>query len=187
MSLHHRRLLLSILIVLVTSGGTVRAGWCDFWGRAKLDYQRMNSWPEPFQSDDRQLMPSAFIIMTAKGWQLENTITDHHFDSETQQLTQSGELKIRSILNNSPVHRRTVFVLNGHNPQATAVRVGSVQNALSRMTFDGPPPAVVQTNVAPRGWPGEYVDDIARKAQQSRPAPILPTSSSGGGGGATSQ
>jgi hypothetical protein len=183
MPVRHRRLLLSFLTVLMISGGTARAGWCEFWYRAKLDYQRVNAWPEPFRSDDRQLVPAPFIIMKDKGWQLENTITDFHFDAETQQLTRAGELKLHNILNTAPLHRRTVFVLNGHNPQATAVRVGSVQNSLSRMIFDGPPPAVVQTHVAPRGWPAEYVDDITRKAQSSRPAPILPASAAGSGGG----
>jgi hypothetical protein len=162
--------------------GQAQAGWGEFWSRFHLDRQRMNAWPEPFIYDDWQVARTPIAMMKGKGWQLQNTIADDHFDRETQRLTRSGEIKLYAILNDSPADQRTIFVLRGHNPEATAVRMGSVHATLAQMLPDQPRPAIVQTSDWPRGWSADQVDDINVKVQQARPAPVLPAATSTGVG-----
>lgn len=141
-----------------------------------------NMWPAPFVARDRQAVRAPFAVMIDKGWQIQNTLGDHHFDEETQQLTRAGELQLRWIVTQSPENRRTVFVLRGHNEDATSVRVDTVQQAVAQLQPRGPLPAVVQTNKIPPASPAEYADDVNQKAIKARPTPALPAGATGGSG-----
>lgn len=169
---------------LAMAAGQVHAqhhsGWDSFWHRTGVDYHRMNAFPEPFIYADRAATREPFRIMVANGWQLQNTLGSHYFHPETQQLTRAGEMKVAWIATQAPQQYRTVHVLRGSNPEATSVRVDSVQQTVARVVTNGPLPAVVETGVELNGRPGEYVDDTYRKAQSSLPAPVLPTASGGG-------
>jgi hypothetical protein len=179
--MRHLRLALWMLLIFLCACGSARAGWHEFWERFDLDWHRMNAWPEPFLTTDRQLERAPFCVMVNKGWQLQNTISDFHFNPETQELTRSGELKLQGILNDSPPPRRTtIFVLRGRTDDVTTARIASVQQAMSRISPQGPLPDVVQSGITPRSWPADYVDDINNKMIKSRPAPVLPASAGGG-------
>ncbi len=151
------------------------SGWDSFWHRTGVDYHRMNAFPEPFVYADRAAAREPFRIMVANGWQMQNTLGNQYFHSETQQLTRAGELKVRWIATQAPQQYRTVYVLRGSNLEATSVRVDSVQQAVARVVTSGPLPPVVETDTSLYGRPGQYVDDTYRKAQASQPAPVLPT------------
>lgn len=144
-----------------------------------------NAWPQPFVMQDRQAVRAPFAIMIDKGWQLQNTLGDYHFDQETQQLTRAGELQLKWILTQTPESRRTIFVLRGHNEDATSVRVDTVQQAVAQLQPRGPLPAVVQTNNVPPASPAEYADDVQQKAIKARPVPTLPAASTSSGGGSS--
>ncbi len=154
------------------------AGWGDnwhaFWHRVELDRQRNNCWPEPFIQYDRQAYEAPFVAMIENGWRSENTLTGHHFDSETQKLSRAGELKLRNILTATPVQHRRVFVMVGHNPEITSVRLDSVQQATSRVIGQGPLPEVRKTVREPRNWSAEYIDAVLRADRGATPTPRLP-------------
>jgi hypothetical protein len=171
-----RRFLLILFFTLpfVGSAGSAQAGWTEFWCRFHLDYHRMKCWPEPFVRADRQAVRAPFEVMANNGWRSQTTMGDCFFDQETQQLTKSGELKLRWIVTEAPVDRRTVFVLRGHSPEATSIRVDSVQQAVVRILPEGPLPPVLITDTAPRGGSGDYLDHIDRTYRSSLPAPHLP-------------
>jgi hypothetical protein len=81
---------------------------------------------------------------------------------------------LRWIVTQAPPHRRTVFVLRGPSPEATAVRVEAVQKMVDRFAIDGTRPEVLITNVIPPGASGEFLDQVDRQLRQSIPAPRLP-------------
>ena len=153
----------------------MKQGWHSFWDRVELDFHRMNCWPEPFQHADRQAYAAPFAIMIDNGWRLQNTISDELFDAHTNQLSYAGELKVRWIVTEAPPERRVVFVLRGMTPDATAVRLDSVQQAIARVLPAGPMPEVLLTDVAPRKGNGAYFDQINRGLQDTVPAPRLPS------------
>ena len=168
-------------------------GACDVWAQHPHVFQKWGNewvrnvvWPEPFQTRDRLAVRAPFGVMIEKGWQLQNTLGDYHFDSETQQLTRAGELHLRWIVTQAPENRRTVFVLRGHNEAATSVRIDTVQQSVAQLQPSGALPAVVQTTVAPPTSPADVVDDVTQKAGKARPAPVLPAATSGGGSGSGS-
>jgi hypothetical protein len=149
-------------------------GWHAFWQRMELDRKRANCWPEPWVHYDREVYNAPFTTMINNGWRAENTLTDFHFDGETQKLTRAGELKLRNILIDTPEHRRSVFVLAGTNRETTSIRVDSVQNATSRVVGQGPLPEVLQTTRQPRNWSADYIDAVLRADRGATPTPRLP-------------
>lgn len=165
----------ALLGILLSDTQTAHADWNSFWTRFKLDRKRMNCWPEPFASVDRDLTRSPIERMVVKGWQRQCTLGHSHFHPETQMLTEAGELKVRSILTNSPPQHRQVYVLRGLRPEDSESRLDSVQQFVARAMPEQALPNIVPTDVEPSDWPADYVNEIDRKLEQSIPAPRLPT------------
>lgn len=170
-----QRTMLILAIAITLAGASVsEAGWMEFWQRVHLDWHRNNCWPEPFLHADRELVRTPLIAMTDRGWQVQNTLSDHLFDLEDQSLTQAGALRLRWIATQAPPHRRSVFVLRGPTPEATLARVDAVQEFISRLLPDGQRPDVLLTDRIPVGGSGEYFDAVNSQLQESIPPPRLP-------------
>ena len=170
--------------LLVSASSVAQAGWGDFWHRFHVDYHRMSCWPEPFQHADKQVTVQPLIAMTDAGWRRQNTMSDHFFDPQKQVLSQAGKMKVRWIATQAPMHRRTVFVLRGPAPEATAVRVNTVKEYLTELLPEGPRPEVLLTDTIPPGASGDYFDEVDRQLKSSVPVPRLPEmqSTTGSGG-----
>src|SRR5687768_11742045 len=93
------------------------AGGNDFWTSIQTDWHRNNMWPSPFIQADRAAVCEYFAVQTNNGWRLQNTIGDPYFDSATQELTMAGQHKVKWIVQQAPLHRRTVFVLMNENEE----------------------------------------------------------------------
>lgn len=187
-----RWILASSLGVALLAGGstffapTASADWHTFWQRVHTDFHRNNAWPEPFQTADRAVTREPFCIQVNNGWKMQNTIGTYLFNAETQELNRAGELKVKWVITQAPIHRRAVFVLVGETPEDTKVRVESVQRYISRVMPDGNLPPVMLTNTEPEGGSGEYFDAVNRAMMQSIPAPRLPADASVSGGSGSS-
>lgn len=178
-----RRMTLVIASLCIGSMSHVaHAGWAEFWHRTGIDFHRNNCWPEPFQSQDRELVRAPLIAMTAAGWRQNNTLSDHFFSVDDQSVNQAGEIKIRWIVTQAPLHRRTVFVLRAPTPDLTAARVAAVQSKVDKFSTPGHRPEVVVTDIIPPGASGDYFDQVDRQFKQSIPAPRLPAMEGGTGG-----
>ena len=178
-----RMLILGGFAAAVLTVTSAHADWHEFWHRVGVDFHRNNAWPEPFVSADRQVTREYFRIQVNNGWRLQNTVGKWFYDEETNALNQAGEIKLRQIVTQSPVHRRTVFVLMGTSPDITAKRVESVQQTLAKILPDGPVPQVLLTDVDLEGGSGEYYDRVNSAYNSSIPAPRLSGDSSGSGSG----
>src|SRR5687767_2338834 len=111
--LMRRMLILGGFAAAVLTVTSAHADWHEFWHRVGVDFHRNNAWPEPFVSADRQVTREYFRIQVNNGWRFQNTVGKWFYDEETNALNQAGEIKLRQIVTQSPVHRRTVFVLMG--------------------------------------------------------------------------
>ncbi|MEO8496100.1 MAG: hypothetical protein ABI614_13600 [Planctomycetota bacterium] len=178
-----RRITLALVFAAtIVTASVTQAGWDEFWGRVHLDFHRVNSWPQPFLYADKDLVRQPLILMTDNGWRMQNTLSDHLFDGETNSLTQAGSLKVRWIVTQAPPHRRTVFVLRGATPDATLARVDAVQEAITQIGPQGNRPDVLLTDVVPVGGSGDYFDAVDRALKDSIPPPRLPQSAGPTGG-----
>ncbi|TWT30880.1 hypothetical protein [Blastopirellula retiformator] len=157
--------------------GSCDAGWSEFWERTHLDYARNKCWPEPFVTYDRNATRNYLSQMTANGIRLQNTLGEAHFNSETNQITHGGEMKIRQILEGLP-DRRAVFVRRGLTQQITEARMVSVQEAMTRILGPNAHPEIYETGSEPYGRPADFIDDIYRAERSSIPAPRLPETQS---------
>ena len=177
-----RRLILAVAaLALVLPAATQAQAWNGWWRSMETDWHRNNCWPEPFQAMDRAAVQAPFAVMVANGWQRQHTIDGHHFDPETNELTDQGRQKLYWILTQAPEERRTVFVLGSIDGDITRTRLDSVQQATARVVRQGPLPQVLVTNIDPQGASAARVHAMNQAAHESRPVPILPTMEAAGG------
>ena len=149
----------------------------------KVDWHRNNAWPEPFPTADRAATRQPFCLMVDNGWKMQNTIGTFLFDDNSHQLNTAGEHLVRWIVQQAPQHRRAVFVLKGDSPEATQIRIASVQAAVASFACEGENPPVILTMTEPSGWPASYVDQMTQQFQATIPSPRLPAASSSGESG----
>jgi len=172
-----------LLTVVVVSCVPAEANWLESaWASVCRDFKRNNYWPKPFTDPDREAAVAPFAVMVDNGWKLQNTLGDQHFDETNNQLTEAGELKLRSILTEAPVEYRTVFILRGNRPEITSARLQSVHDTAANILPQGELAEVAETDKRPHYWPAEYVDDISRARRSTIPSPRLPVATSGDSG-----
>ena len=161
-------------VVLTLSGSAAAmAGWSEFWHQSKTDYQRRKDWPYPFTCADRMAQRQPFEIMANNGWRRETTLGDVMFTAEGE-LTTAGQHKVRWIVTQAPVARRTVWVLRGQDATATAQRVDQVQRYIERILPEGALPEVLVSDQPPPGMSGDYLDAIDRSMRTTVAPPRLP-------------
>lgn len=165
------------------SGGD---GWHRFWSQVELHRRRVNAWPQPFATHDRELVRGPFRQMADNGWKSQNTFTDYLFDPQSHELTLAGHAKLRHLLTQLPPHRRQVYVVEGLSPEETAARVASVYQAIAQIAPEAGPCAVMTTKIAPRGSEGWYTNEIEEAYRDSVAAPLQRYISSSGMGAASS-
>jgi hypothetical protein len=175
-----RAWILLALLAASAPGYSKAEGW---FPKVRRDFRRNNCWPQPFIVPDRIAVRSPFEVMINNGWQVQNTLSDEHFDPETGELIGAGELKVRGILVESPKGRRRVFVLRGKDPEDTARRERSVAEYAARVLHPGERPEIAEANFRPRGTPAERIFDIDARYSASAPDPRLSSSSGGGSSG----
>lgn len=147
-------------------------------------YYSQHYWPLPYVCQDRESVRTFMETQTALGWQEETTMYDRHFDSQTQQLTRSGELHLEYILHVVPAERRAVYIQTTHDPVLNEMRTSTVNEAMLRMTHGAPTEVLVSVRDCRQiGRPAAEVQQINSMYNSSIPAPRL-SSASGGGGGA---
>jgi hypothetical protein len=146
----------------------------DCWSRFELDFHRMNCWPEPFVHADRELVRLPLIAMTNSGWKLEHTLSHHFFDSDTQELTRAGQLKLHWIMTQAPPHRRSVWVVRTQRSDWTDTRLASVRENIQQLLPNSERPEVLVSDTIPPGGSGEYFDHVDRQLKASVPVPRLP-------------
>ena len=172
---------LVLTMLLLLSAGTADADdWFQkFVKNSAISARRVNHWPQPFVYADRRASVSPFKLMASKGWKSQNTLGAHLFDSKTGELNEAGKLKIRSIVTDSPLAYRSIYVHMGTSREETTRRVDLVQQYAVNVVPDGPLPPVHITDLAPRLHAADDVDSINRRFTSSAPSPRL--SDDGGG------
>jgi hypothetical protein len=170
-----------LLLTLAAVAAPSQAYAGEWFSWMRRDCRRNNCWPQPFNVPDRMAVRSPFEVMIRNGWQVQNTLSDEHFDPETGELIGAGELKARDILIEHPPGHRQIYVLRGKNPQDTANRQRSVAEFAQRVLHPGESPQISESYVRPRGWSAEYINNIGARYNASAPDPRLPSASGGGG------
>lgn len=170
-----RRIILGF-VALGMAASPALAGdhWHNFWHSVGRDFHRNNCWPDPFVYPDRAAVQSALSIQVQNGWKLQNLMADHHFDASTNELTAAGREKVRWILTQAPERYRTVFVQKATTGELTSARVDSVQKVAVAILPKGELPSVEESNMAPRGWPAEEINETFVKYRTTARPPQLP-------------
>jgi hypothetical protein len=174
------RVFATAIVVSLSTSAVAMAGWHEFWHGAKTDYRRSNEWPYPFKCADQMAVRAPFEIMKDNGWRRENTLGSEMFTFEKNELTSAGEHKVKWIVTQAPIHRRTVWVLRADSDEATTQRVDHVQQLVQNILPEGALPEVLVTDRPPTGISGDYLDAIDRSMRSSVPPPRLPAPVSDG-------
>ena len=169
------------IVVTLGSSAAAMAGWNEFWYQSKLDYRRANEWPYPFVCQDRIAAQMPLTIMADNGWRRENTLGGMMFTPEGE-LTGAGMHKVRWVVTQAPLSRRSVWVLRADSAEMTTARVAAVQTYIASVLPGQAMPEVLITDQPPPGMNGDYLDAIDRSMRSSVPPPRLPAMSTEQGG-----
>jgi hypothetical protein len=170
-----RSMALAAAVVMIGAATAAAGPVSGFFANVLRDYRRNHCWPEPFVSADRMAVRAPLSAQIAIGWQVQNTLEDYHFVDGASGLNEAGQLKVESIMRNTPHDALAIFVLRDpRDPQLTIERVEAVRAFAGPMTVDGSMPAVLVTNREPRGAPAYYIDEVNRRYQATTPDPRLP-------------
>ncbi len=138
------------------------------------DFERNNHWPEPFIYPDRDAAVQPFGVMIAKGWQVQNTLSENHFQADNSRLADAGVYKVQQILADPVAQRRMIFVQVAATPEQTTARIAAVRAAAAVMLPPGADVAVYPSGIQSRPWLGTEVLNIHAGYDKSRMPVKLP-------------
>ncbi len=177
---------------IVATAGALLAGqvaaWAEegflarTWNGVRRDWQRNNAWYDPFVPGDRAAVRQPFEISVNNGWRLQNTLSDFFFD-ESGRLTEAGELKVKTIMQENAPQRRFVLVLKADDPSVTQTRMSTTYQAAARFALAGDTASVDETVLKPYDWPASYVYAVEQSRTANMLAPVLPPRAGGAAGG----
>jgi len=163
---------IAFAVLMGSFSGTADADWPTHTHQMHIDIARNNTWPQPFRGMDANAVLAPFEIMKNNGWRDNNTIGGMMFSEAG--LTEAGKLKVATVVTNSPSNRRSIFVQAGQSQEETALRIESVQVAVSQLVPSGPLPEILVTHASPSASPGAYQTAVHRAIQRTTPIPRLP-------------
>jgi hypothetical protein len=114
--------------------------------------------------------------MVANGWEVQNMLTDGHFDSGTGRLTPAGEAMVLWILDETPQQHRSIFVHRARTPQETAARIAAVEQLVTQSVTPNEYPPVLESRRSAEVYSAESYDAVGRKFQAALPEPKLTSS-----------
>ena len=177
------QMVLAAMLLWLSTGSAHAEDWFkEFTKNSAITARRVNHWPQPFIYPDRRAVVAPFSLMVSKGWKAQNTVGAHLFDDKTGELKEAGKLKIRSIVADTPLAYRSIYVQTGASRDETTRRVDLVQQYAVHLVPRGPLPPVRITDQAPRLHEAEYVDSINRRFTATTPSPRLPDNGSNSSG-----
>ena len=142
---------------------------------------RNQAWPRPFDCADRQLYFSIWEPMLDAGYQKHTTLTQAHFNAETQELNALGRSAVAGIMRNLPEHRKTIFVHRDVDGGISDSRIAAVKDAINTWYGDDGNANVVFTKDLPTNSNGDRIEIINGLYRDGIPAPVLPVATGTGG------
>ena len=131
----------------------------------------------------RQAAREPFANMVANGWEVQNMLTDGHFDSGTGRLTPAGEAMVLWILDETPQQHRNIFVHRARTAQETAARIAAVEQFVTQSVTPNEYPPVLESRRWRRSIPRRAT---TRSAASSKPRCRSPSLTSSGQSGSSS-
>lgn len=183
------RILIGCAAAAALTLGTVSPS-SGFWLDAFVDHVHTGycvnmRWPSPYVCPDRASARAPFYAMVRNGWRRQNLLGSHHFNADSTELTQSGKLKVRWIMTQTPPAYRQVFVERSMERAVTDRRMETVQqftNDVAEQIASGEtPPLVTETHIVSEGRPAATVDYVTNQFRDNMRLPVLPASSGIGG------
>ncbi|TWT76846.1 hypothetical protein Pla123a_22690 [Posidoniimonas polymericola] len=139
-------------------------------------YNINRPWPSPYVCPDRVTAHSPFNAMVSNGWRRQNLMAEHHFKTDSSELTQAGELKIQWIMTQAPPAYRRMFVERSIDPEVTKTRIDTITKYAELIAQDGEAPRVAETHIVSEGRPASTVDFVNTQFRQNMRVPTLPVS-----------
>lgn len=176
-------LLLLVCVTSVANAQQYRSSYGLYGSDSALEAmgvgcQANQMWPSQYIPAARRSVLGVYEVMVNNGWRRQNLLGAYHFDPDTNELTEAGKLKVRWILSQNPLHRRSIFVERGLDLSNTAARVASINAWTSTMSPSVGVVDVNDTHIIAEGHPAGTVDHIFVGFQTNQRPPVLPASDS---------
>lgn len=152
------------------------------WTSMTVDFKRNNLWPQPWIGPERSSVYAPMSVMVAKGWMRQNLLNEDHFEQNSEELNESGRMKVEEIISITPPNYRAVYIPRAATPDLTAKRIEHVQQYVVEKAIDDHPVQVVESKMRANPYAGDYVDQIDRAFRESTPEPRIPAGMNSTGG-----
>jgi len=136
-------------------------------------YHHAHYWPYPYAQMDRAYVRNLSDQQVSGGWINATTLYEYHFDADTSDLTQPGELKLRWIIETAPVKHRLVFVQAGQDTEISQARWENVQATATRMVGEENLPPIMTRVTRPYGRPAREINQLQLLRLSSMPKPRI--------------
>lgn len=142
---------------------------------------RNRAWPKPFDCADRQLYFSIWEPMIDAGFEKQCTLTEAHFDPKSGELNRYGQSAIAGIMQNLPLHRKTIFIHRDVDPQVSDQKMNVVRDAVQTWYGLDAATSIAFTDKMPIRSSGNRTEIINRLFNDGTPPPVLPVATGQGG------
>jgi hypothetical protein len=178
----HRTLAFTLTLTAVAlTAASARAVFIDSMDRyLECGYARNVLWPWPYVCPDRIAEREPFELMVRNGWRRQNLLGSHHFDPNTNRLSEAGQLQVRWIMTQAPPGRRQIYIERSLDPAVNEARMAAARDYASRVATDGQMPQVYESNLIVEGRPAPVVDATNVKFMENMRVPALPAANTGG-------
>lgn len=160
-----------------------KAKWHAYKKHAAIVVQRNSAWPKPFECHDRQVYFATWYPMYQRGYDVQTTLSDAHFDKDTNELNTAGKQKIAGIMQHLPKERRQLLVYENGDLAGTQKRVEQVRSATSTWFGHLGDIKIATTPMPAYGQSASLVQRFNTDFPGALPSPGVSTASSGTGGG----
>lgn len=171
-----------LIVPVVLAPALVRAENWFAWRTWSSHTAQNIHWPEQYLPADRIAARAPFAAMIANGWRSQNTVSTYHFNEETGELNDTGRLKVRAVMFETPAEWRTIYVLRADRADLTAARLKAVQELAAELAQNEPAPPILVTNIEPRGMRGDVANRVSQQFIENAPIPVLPEANRDDGG-----
>jgi hypothetical protein len=155
--------------------------WRDTKEEFAAEYHKNDVWPYPYKELAQQAATEPFAIQAENARLQLVSMWDHHFQSDSAELTTMGHERLKNIVDQSGTLGRKVYVARCDDSEQTKLRIALVEAELKRLVDDAPAFEVIEGRATPSTISGPEAQRAVKLLTEAKATGNL----SGSGGSTT--
>jgi hypothetical protein len=149
------------------------------------EYHKNDVWPYPYNELAQHAATEPFAIQAENARLQMVSMWDHHFQTESAELSTMGRQRLKTIVEQSGTLGHKVYVTRCDDPEQTKLRIAEIQTELKRLTDDGAEFEVIEGRATPSTMSGPEAQRAVKLLTETKATGNLPGSGGSTTGGST--